>query len=47
MKLSKKISILFVLSLLAGLLGMAIPSHGQVTAQQAKLVLFESFGWTG
>jgi hypothetical protein len=47
MKLSKKLSLLFVLTLLVSLIGMAGPTRNQVTAQTEKLILFESFGWSG
>ena len=44
MRLSKKLLLLLVVMLLAGLTGMAHPAQSQQSTQQQKLVVFESVG---
>ena len=44
MHISKKLLFLLVLTLLAGLTGMAHPAQSQEITQQEKLVVFESVG---
>ena len=44
MHISKKMLFLLVLTLLAGLTGLAHPAQSQEITQQEKLVVFESVG---
>ena len=44
MHISKKLLFLLVLTLLAGLTGMAHPAQSQEITKQEKLVVFESVG---
>jgi len=44
MHISKKLLFLLVLTLLAGLTGLAHPAQSQEITQQEKLVVFESVG---
>ena len=46
MRPSKKLLLLLVLILLAGLTGVAIPARSQEITQEEKLVVFESVGST-
>lgn len=46
MNFRKKLPVILVISLLAGIVGAAAPAYSQAITEQPKLVVFESVGST-